>query len=29
MSLDYAGGLAVALLLAVYLGYALMRPEKL
>jgi K+-transporting ATPase KdpF subunit len=28
MSLDYALGLLVAVLLLAYLGYALVRPEK-
>jgi K+-transporting ATPase KdpF subunit len=28
MSLDHALGLAVALLLLAYLGYALVRPER-
>jgi K+-transporting ATPase KdpF subunit len=28
MSFEYAVGLAVSLLLSVYLGYALIRPER-
>jgi K+-transporting ATPase KdpF subunit len=28
VSLDYAAGLLLAVLLLVYLGYALLRPEK-
>lgn len=28
MTLDYAAGLALAVLLAIYLAYALLQPEK-